>query len=76
MKTRPTFSFGGGKEMAGRNTRECFSLAQEIQDVYKTFCESNFSDEEKAKLTADLKKKAKQIKLAVKAPAWFAALFH
>lgn len=76
MKTKPTFSFGGGKEMAGKNTVACFKLAQEIQDAYDALSGNAFSDEAKAKFVSGLRQKAKQIKLAVVAPPWFAELFR
>ena len=76
MKTKPLFSFGGGREMAGRNTVACFQLAQEIQDVHNLLRDGNFSDAEKAKLISDLPKRAKEIKLAVREPQWFVELFR
>lgn len=62
--------------MAGKNTVVCFQLAQEIQDAFCALSESNFSDEEKAKFVSGLRQKAKQIKLAVVEPPWFAKLFQ
>ena len=74
-KPRPVFSFGGGKEMDGKNTKACLTLAQEIQDTHRLLCEGGFSDEEKVGVTSELRKEAKKVKLIVKKPDWFAKLF-